>query len=601
MSQSQRSAASIRLAAVLSAMVFSAPLALAQATPPATSDPAPLDILQGRPDIASPASATGERYESKSTGLAFNPPAGMQRKPTAAGSDRLVRFVGEKKNWELLASQGVVSESMPLSSGDAVAADGPVKSGLLEQASQELKSIFPAADITEQKVIKVGPSKSLEVGLLSARMSADLKPIYSQQAIIKAGERRYFTISLTTPSADPKAENSNADALDKDAITAFKAAIDTLDVMDLRDVKADQDQRLFSTRALFVNLTPDRLKKALIPEQWFRIIQNGKDVGYSYVIEEVELAADKTSAKPQDGFRIGVRTRVFAPPAGSAPSDVLASPETLSIPGLTAAQVHLDPEPKAAPAATQPSAKVQVDAESWMWMSLDRRHGEWSNVALIDTGADRDHRSEVGSADRQVSQFIDKELQRGSKEDPQQPPVRRADIYTLNVRSVAKRNAPVPIERSLPPWYMPQALDHILPRLVPLGEAKGYMFAGYVSGERHEVMNRYVDVGREQVVDLAGKKTRAIPVRERSGLEGIVTTHWMSVADGHYLGSTCPDAGLAVVATDAATIDGIWKDKANLTRPAVPTDRAPKQPVASDPGQPAAPKGGAQDLARTPR
>jgi hypothetical protein len=214
---------------------------------------------------------------------------------------------------------------------------------------------------------------------------------------------------------------------------------------------------------------------------------------------------------------------------------------------------------------------VQIDAETWMWVSLDRRHEEWSSVALIDDGTgERNHASEVGSSDRQVTHVIDEDLKVGDKVDPRQPPVVRGEIYTLNVRSVAKRNAPAPIERSLPPFYLPQAISHFLPRLVPRNEPKGYMFRMYIGGDRREVMSRYVDVGVEQATEIGGKKTRAIPVRERTGLEGPVTTHWMSADGGKYLGSICPDAGLVVLATDSTELERIWKEKADLTRPASP-------------------------------
>ena len=43
-----------------------------------------------------------------------------------------------------------------------------------------------------------------------------------------------------------------------------------------------------------------------------------------------------------------------------------------------------------------------------------------------------------------------------------------------------------PVTRTLPPFYLPQALGHLLPRLVPLKEPKSYMFASWV-GETREV------------------------------------------------------------------------------------------------------------------
>jgi hypothetical protein len=58
----------------------------------------------------------------------------------------------------------------------------------------------------------------------------------------------------------------------------------------------------------------------------------------------------------------------------------------------------------------------------------------------------------------------------------------------------------------------------------------------------------------------------AIPVKDRVGLEGSVTTHWMS-PDGKYLGSTNEDSKVTVLPTDEATLRKIWVD-AKLTAPA---------------------------------
>lgn len=555
--------------------IFLAPaMVLAQAAPPA-NEPPPLDILEGRPDVAAPTKLVGERFESKSTGLAFNPPAGMKRKPLkSAETDPLVHYVDESRGWQLVATQGTLSDSIALSSAEVTAVDpnAQAPAGLLELASEEIKTTYPAATILRQKVIKAGPDR-LSVALLAARITADLKPVLTQQAIIKAGERAYFTMSLTSPvteRGDEEPATQPTDALEQAATEGFHAMLETVQLLDLRAIKEDQDQRLFRTRALLLNLTPTKLQAAVIPEQWLRIMHNGKDVGYSYVIEEKEIGEDRK--KPQDGIRIGVRTRLFAPPPGKSASEAIAPADTVAIPGLVASTAaRLEPVQLVAGEATEPAKSVQIDAETWMWISLDRRHEEWSSVVLMDNGSgERDHWSEVGSSERQMTHMLDNDLKTGGTEDPRQPPVRRADTYTLDVRTVAKRNAPAPIKRPLSPWYIPQGISHLLPRLLPLGEPKSYMFASYISGERRQVMNRYVDIGREQMTDLGGKKMRAIPIRERTGLEGPVTTHWMNPENGKYLGSTCADAGLVVIATNAADLEGIWKDKADLTRPAEP-------------------------------
>jgi hypothetical protein len=118
--------------------------------------------------------------------------------------------------------------------------------------------------------------------------------------------------------------------------------------------------------------------------------------------------------------------------------------------------------------------------------------------------------------------------------------------------------------RDLPPFYLPQALLQLLPRLAERREPRTYLFATWVP-DAGEVMYRYVDVGMEQDVTLAGKRVHGVPVKDHVGLEGSVTTHFVS-PDGEYLGSINADSGITTIATDATTLSRLWPT-GNLSRP----------------------------------
>jgi len=138
-------------------------------------------------------------------------------------------------------------------------------------------------------------------------------------------------------------------------------------------------------------------------------------------------------------------------------------------------------------------------------------------------------------------------------------------VYTLTVTRNSKTMRGQTLERQLPPFYLPGALNHLLPRVLPQNEPKTYLFASWI-GDQAEVMKRYVDVGAEQYVTLDGKRLRAIPVADRIGVEGTVTTHYVS-PQGAYLGSLNNDSKILILATDKPALEKIWKD-ADLTRPA---------------------------------
>src|SRR5439155_19200774 len=152
---------------------------------------------------------------------------------------------------------------------------------------------------------------------------------------------------------------------------------------------------------------------------------------------------------------------------------------------------------------------VQVDAESWLKCSFDRKHEEWSNVADVDDGKSASNVvAEIGTFDRLVARVRDDTLP-PDKNDPGQPPIRPMDKYTLTVTTVSKTGSQAPHTQQVPEFYLPQAIGHLLPRLLPLREAKTYMFATWNS-DQHAVAARYVDVGRDQNVNIAGRTVRAV-------------------------------------------------------------------------------------------
>jgi hypothetical protein len=68
------------------------------------------------------------------------------------------------------------------------------------------------------------------------------------------------------------------------------------------------------------------------------------------------------------------------------------------------------------------------------------------------------------------------------------------------------------------------------------------------------------------MADIGGQTRLAIPVRDRLGLEGSITTHYFN-SDGNYLGSVNKDSKITVLPADRVTIEGLWKN-ADLSRPA---------------------------------
>ncbi len=458
----------------------------------------------------------GPAFESPTAGIALRRPANCREILKTGGE--IVEFVNDEQNLQLRVSRTILRDPTPLTaSKDNAGRETP---GMLESTADRFKTANIGARVLRQDVVNIADAN---VGMLAVRYNSGARQKLMQQALIAANDRLYYVLTLTTPAS----RNDQPDDGEKQAVELFGQILDSVRLIDTAPIRADQEARLYRTRGFLVNLTENRIKGAMLPEQWIRLVRNGKDIGYTYVAEEID------NTRPGGaGLLVSVRAR------------------------------------------TVPAAGLQADVGSQLYVSFDRRHETWASVTETQKGKDKSYASEFGSSDRLTSRVLDRSRLTGEKtgdtRDEKQPPVRQVETYTLNVTNVSKTSSGEPIVRQLPPWYLPQALGHLLPRLVPLDEPKTYMFSSYVS-DRREVMSRYIDVGEEQNVTLAGTRHRAIPVKDRIGLEGAVTVHYMSPS-GRYLGSQTTylendqTTTLLMLPSDEATLKKLWAN-ARLTRP----------------------------------
>ncbi len=477
-----------------------APIASAQ---DATA-PSDLPLLADKPDSADP---LGPIFSSDAAGITFRPPAGgkLIRRPVP---DEIVQYVNEEASWMMTVTRTQLQDAIPLR--EYRDPNGQTRPGMLDLTLDRFKRQQPGADVLRKNFVTVGRT---EAGLLTLRYAVGATPKLSQQAIFQSNDRIHYTFTMISPGArDPK---SGDDPAERRAVEVFRKMIDTVKILDRAEIKRDQDERLYRTRSLFVNWTPDRIKAAMVPQQWLRLMRDGKDIGYTYIVEE----PDKD--RP-DGIMIGLRSR------------------------------------------TTPESGVRVDAESWLGTTLDRRHEVWTNAVVVERDGKQDYTTEFGVSNVATERVLDPTLRGGTPDDAGQPPVRKHDSYTLEVTYIAKSAAHPPVKRDLPVFYIPQAVGQMLPKLLPLGEPKGYLFAVWVS-DQHEIMARYVDVEPARDMGWAGKKQTVIPIRDRIGLEGSPTWHYMSI-DGEYLGSENKDSKIVILPADEPTLRKIWSN-ADLTRP----------------------------------
>ncbi len=485
-------------------------------------------------------------FESLSGGIAVRYPAGSKALREAERDD-LMEFRDDARKSSMVIRRQTYPLPMNLTTGRD--GRGRMQPGILEQTAAAItrqygdpalmKKNQPGIRMLRQDLTNLG---NYDVGMLAFRYTKDAERRFVQTAIIEADSHVFYAVSLTTPGrrdveipVNKDGEEITVDPGEQQAVVLFRQVLESVKLLDRKQIYDDQVARLFSTRSLLQNWTERKLMGTLIPEQYFRILREDKpgvytEVGCRYIVEEPDRKG------VEDGIRVGIHT-IFCE----------AGP--------------VKPSPKA----------PRSEQEDRLSVSVDRRHEDWSRQTVLNDGSKPtlDHPwpklVEFGTSDLKTSRFllvdphkIENQYKQGTNEDPHQPWVGNKDSYNLSVQYVGTMGNQNPVNHPLPVFYLPQALDSMLPRLLPPNEVKSYLLATYVA-EAREVMLRYVEVKPPRQVTLAGRTFQAIPITDHIGVEGSVTTHYVTPT-GQYLGSENRDTRIVVIPTDHATLARIWPD-----------------------------------------
>ncbi len=478
------------------------------------------------------AAELGERTKGNYD-ISFQPFAGGKR-VERKNPGEIFRMEASSKDWLLSFERTDLPDALSLSDSRT---GGMITAGYLTAAVEAVRGNDPTSEVLRSEILDMG---KLRIGMIIATVKGqDDKRQLLQRAIVEITSRLYYVITMTSPAPE---KNLDKDAGVKEAAETFRAIVDTIQQVDLSQIREDQDQRLFRTRALFVQWNAKKLNNVLEIEQFFRIRHEGKDVGYVQVLE--------SNAKLLD---IDQKRRTIDTVKADKKNPVDSE-------NLTGLRVEMR-------MFTKMEDEKTSESDSSMFVTIDRAHEIWSNVVTNRNSAAKNpvekevKYSEVGSSDRLQERKFDKNLTATDFKEADKRgeiPYSIVETYTLKVSSEVNAAAAPDIEKQLPPFYLPQALGWLMPRLLPRDRESSYLFATY-SSENRQIMLEYVDVGLEKEITLAGKKQRAIPISVRVGDEGSTTVHYVA-PDGRYLGSNNPTTMLEISATNHETIRSIWKD-----------------------------------------
>jgi hypothetical protein len=468
-----------------------------------------------------------ERFTTMAGGISLRPPQGATAiRPRSVGST-IAQFVNKDENWSLNVSRLFLDKPARLAGVDdprtELVDESQTQPGLVSETARRLAR-QSAGRLLRADVVNVGPH---DVGLIALRYTQGNQSWLRQQAILRAdgyGDRLFYVLDLTTPStASINEQDDVEDPTEATAVTIFRAVLDSVQLIDQRPIEKDNAERLFRTRTFLVGLA-DRARDAIKSEQYFRIQQNGKDIGWSFVAEEL-------------GERHG-RRGIFA-----------------------ATLTHMQPDP---------ANRTQRGHE--MFASDDRQTEAWGALTISEADGPRTTASEFGQSERKVTRSIDPN--QSDPNDPSQPKLNVSEHNVLRVTQILPNQlGSTPVERQLPPYYLPQATSHLLPRLMPLNRPSTYLFAVWSAPDR-ELVYRYIDVEAARPGKFNNQTGTFVIVRDRLGLEGDPTLHYFTPA-GQYLGSHTPTTNLTFLTTDQPTLTKLYPD-AKLIKPRL-LDTAPSK------------------------
>ena len=488
---------------------------------------------------------SGPVFSSVEAGFSVQLPPGELKQPSIASGEAelLATVTNEAEDYRFEVRVVRLDRPMPILGVEMP--EGGRRTGYLELLAGEIDREATGNIIRASKT----PLADADAGVLVARYRVGGTSFLRQEAIVRVDDRTYHKLLMISPAPGGPVDEIGDDARVRRAVSAFTASLDSYRAIDQTALLEEQEQRLLRTRSLLVNLkVRGRLAEACAGEALWRIRRGGRDVGFAHVIEEPanrlpdDINGGFTPADRQDGTADAV----------SAEGVRVGMLVRMQTPGGI------------------------VSRRSWHYASrqLDTSDFRETNNLLRDDGED-----ELAGAD--AAAYIVGQMRSGvfpvRYEVPAPGPLEKETIFDLetqrrleviftlnqpNAREVADRRLTIsePVERDLTPWFLPGAVDHLLPRVAAEYGQRTYAIAVWVPSRR-EVMMKYVDVAAPAEVELpGGRGTReAIVVSTRIGLNGVATDHFIDADTFAWLGTSGGEADTEVWPATPDEIAEVWK------------------------------------------
>ncbi len=470
--------------------------------------------------------ATGKLFSNVEAGVELRLPPGEARQrggpnpPEDPMTLAIVENEAEKYRFEVRR----VTLQEPAELRTVTSDDGRQTLGLLDGLATQLHKTV-GGDLLRNDL---APLPDADAGVFAIRYQVGPATLLRQDGIIQADERTIYRLSLVSPAPDGPVDRMQSDAGVQRAVALFNDAFASFKLIDQTAIVQEQDERLRKTRAMFVQLRPrGRLAAACSGDSFLIIQRNGETIGVAHLVEEPADNLPPTSFEAFDDLQI----------RGPAMEPLLAKGVRVGV------RLRLR------------DGDGVIDRATWSYATRELDVGDFrEHTRRVPLDADSAVETSVGTVVGQMRSrrvpIRGEPVSRGPGLGQQQTfdvkDQRELEVvFTVDGNILGK-----PLERDLPAFYVPMAVDHLLPRLVATWGSDGYMVATYAP-ERREILGRYLDVESPAEVPLpGGGRGEAYIVKSRLGYSGETTRHYVDAKTFAWLGSLTPSQGVQVVPVD---------------------------------------------------
>lgn len=233
-------------------------------------------LLSASPAMAADDLLANERWEDQAHGVSLRPPLGAQ----------MLR---------LSADDAILRISHP---------SGYKITGYVKQSTQELtlneviKTAVDQVSMAGTPMYKVEDPRDIKLGSLQAKQFTFAAPALTPPAVISQafamlGPKTVLIIELNSPAKDYEAHKP-----------AFTQMLQSFRYEDPQKQAELRKKMLENGNAWFKALTTEAIHKALVADQWFRIVDRKQDIGYMRITQKIDTALNTP------GVRIDMQSRL---------------------------------------------------------------------------------------------------------------------------------------------------------------------------------------------------------------------------------------------------------------------------------------------------